>query len=69
MQQLINFVVSHWVAITAAIAAALAGGVVIKRLWHRQSGSSNYADQRNVRTRGDVVGRDKNVGKDEAGRP
>lgn len=64
VQELTKLLADHWQVIAAALAAVVAGGVAIKFFSHRQSGSSNYADQRNVKARGDVVGRDKNVNRD-----
>lgn len=61
------FIAENWPKIVAALVLLIGGGFVWKRVAH--SGSSNYVDQRNVNTRGDVVGRDKIVSKDEAPRP
>jgi hypothetical protein len=69
METIGNFLRENWMELLLGLAGLVASGFVIRMFWHRQSGSSNYVDQRNVRTRGDVVGRDKVVGRDEAPRP
>lgn len=63
-----DFFAAHWLEIVIAILGLLAGGLVIRMMVHRQSGSSNYVNQSGVNTTGDVTGRDK-ITRDEAPRP
>jgi hypothetical protein len=63
-----TFFAEHSLEILLGVLGLLGGGIVLKRFTHRQSGSSNFVDQSNVRTRGDVVGRDKIGSRDEADR-
>jgi hypothetical protein len=55
-----QFITDNWKEIAGVLAALIAGGLVVKFMRVRMSGSSNYVDQRNVKAKGDVVGRDNN---------
>ena len=59
MQELGKFISEHWTAIAAALVAIIGGGLVFRFRSNRQSGRSNYVDQRNANAGGDIVGRDK----------
>jgi putative exporter of polyketide antibiotics len=65
MEQLTTFIADHWEPLLAAAVAVIGGGVAWRWRSHRQSGSSSFSDQRNARAGGDVVGRDKIVGRDD----
>jgi hypothetical protein len=59
MDAVLKFLSDHWVYTVGAVVAAIAGGLTIKFISHKQSGSSSRVDQRNAQAGGDIVGRDK----------
>lgn len=67
MDNIATFLTEHWLEIVIALLGVLGGGIILKRISHRQSGASNYVDQSGVNAKGDVVGRDKTVLRDENG--
>lgn len=59
------FIAEHWEALLAAAVAIIGGGVAWRWRSHRQADNSSFSDQRNARAGGDLVGRDKIIGRDD----
>ena len=64
MNEMMAFVAEHSEALLAAAVAIIGGGVAWRWRSHRQAGNSSFSDQRNARAGGDLVGRDKIIGRD-----
>ena len=64
MDSAATFFSENWEIILTAVITVIGGGIFLKWRSHRQTGSSSYSDQRNAHAKGDIVGRDKVVGRD-----
>jgi hypothetical protein len=61
----LNFIKDHWPEFVLGILTLLGAGIVIKKRSNRQSGSSSYTNQSGAHAKGDIVGRDKIVGRED----